>query len=74
MAKKKQKYSVIGVVTGSKYLGEFEASSPEEAIEMALASDGAYVSICHSCSGECDSPEIHSASASPVEDEDPTHE
>lgn len=62
------KYSVTGVVTGSKHLGVFEAASEEEAISMAFDSDEAgCVSLCHQCDGECEDPHIHTAVASKVE-------
>ena len=50
------KYHVYGTVVGSKYLGEFEAASEEEAIEKA--SNEAYVSFCHQCSQECENAEV----------------
>lgn len=62
-SKKKKMYSVVGLVTGSKFLGIFEASSEDEAIEMALNSDAAYVSLCHQCSSQCEDGEIQTASA-----------
>lgn len=52
------KYMIIGVVTGSKHIGVFEASSKEEAEKMAYASEGVYVSLCHACSSECEDAEI----------------
>lgn len=63
------KYNVYGTVVGSKYLGVFEASSAEEAVEKALQSDEAYVSLCHQCAGECEDAEIHKATADKVDDE-----
>jgi hypothetical protein len=33
------KYSVVATVSGSKYLGEFEAATPEEAVEKADAAN-----------------------------------
>lgn len=50
------KYRVYGVITATKYLGEFEAENEEQAEEMA--SKVAYVSICHQCSREIEGPEI----------------
>jgi hypothetical protein len=50
-------YSVNATVCGSKHLGIFRANSEEEAIEMAVESNG-HVSLCHQCSGECEDPEI----------------
>ncbi|GKV69839.1 hypothetical protein NCCP2716_27580 [Sporosarcina sp. NCCP-2716] len=53
------KYSIYGVVIGTKYIGEFEADSKEEAEEMAWEHDNASVSLCHHCAGkEIDEPEI----------------
>lgn len=50
------KYSVYGKVVATKYIGEFEADSEDEAIKMA--EDEAYVSVCHQCSSEVEDPEI----------------
>lgn len=63
------KYSVNAAVIGSKHLGVFEADTPEKAIEMALDENG-YVSLCHQCSDECESPEIDedNISAEPVDE------
>jgi hypothetical protein len=55
------KFRVYGVVTGSKYLGKYEADSKEAAIAMAL--DDCCVSLCHQCSRECEDPEIIKAVA-----------
>lgn len=60
-------YSVIGKVEGSKYLGDFEATSPEEAVEKAITAEGGPVSLCHQCSSECEDGEVHDASAQEVE-------
>lgn len=69
MTKKKlNTYSVYGTVTGSKYLGDFQATTPEEAIDMAIDSDAGHVSLCHQCSGQCEDPEIHNATAELVEE------
>jgi hypothetical protein len=51
------RYRVVGKVAGSKYLGEFEADSPDEAIEKALAENG-MVCLCHQCSSECEDAEV----------------
>ena len=58
-----RKYHVNGHVAGGKYLGVFEADSPEEAVAMALESEKAYVSFCHQCAGECEDPQIIDAKA-----------
>jgi hypothetical protein len=62
------KYRVYGTVVGSKYLGVFEADTPEHAVELALMT--ASVGLCYQCSHECEDPEITDASAEPIESED----
>jgi len=52
------KYKVYGIVTGMKYIGEFEANNKEEAEQMAWDSENGYVSICYHCSKEIDEPQI----------------
>jgi len=52
------KYRVYATITGSKYIGEFEANSKEEAEEMAWKSNDYCVSLCHQCSREMEDPEI----------------
>lgn len=52
------RYSIYGSVCGSKYLGDFEANTPEEAKDMALNSEAATVSLCHQCADECEDPEV----------------
>ena len=63
------RYRVSGIVTGTKYLGEFEANSEEEAVGMALNSEEAYVSMCHQCAHGCEDPEIHEANAELIEED-----
>lgn len=60
------RYHVTGHVAGSKYLGEFEAETPEAAVAMALESDEAQSSLCHQCASECEDPTIEDATASEV--------
>lgn len=50
-------FAVYGSVVGTKYLGQIEAATREEAIEK-LGND-AGVQLCHHCSSECEDPEIH---------------
>jgi hypothetical protein len=47
-------FMVYGLVTGTKYLGEFKAETADEAVDMALQSDANDVSLCHQCSGGFD--------------------
>ncbi len=59
------KYRVTGVVIGSKYLGEFEAATEDDAIELALGTVGSCV-LCNQCTSECDDPSIESGYAEEV--------
>jgi hypothetical protein len=63
------KFSVIGIVPAQKYLGDFEADTAEEAIEMALSSDNNSLSICHQCSNSFELNDIscHEATAELVD-------
>jgi hypothetical protein len=49
-------YRVTASVVGSKYIGDFEAATPDEA--EALAWKEADVSLCHQCADECSDPSI----------------
>ena len=51
------KYNVYGKVSGTKFLGTFEASSPEEAECAAMKANGS-VNLCHQCASECEGPDI----------------
>ncbi len=50
------KYTVGGAVQGSTYIGEIEASSPEEAFDKAYKK--AHVSVCHQCAEHIEDPEV----------------
>lgn len=50
------KFKAYGQVVGSKYLGEVEADTEEEAKRKAWSL--AHVSLCHQCSDECEDPEV----------------
>jgi hypothetical protein len=60
------KFNVYGVVTGTKFLGVYEADTKEAAIEAAINGDNAFVSLCHQCNDECEDPEIASAVAEEI--------
>ena len=60
------KWDAYGTVTGTKYLGQFEAETEEEAIAQAENSEQTYVSLCHHCSDQCDDPEIGKITAEKV--------
>jgi len=61
------RWRVYGVVTATKYLGEYEAETMEKAEEMALESDAASVCLCNACNRQAEDAEIHSAGAEPIE-------
>jgi hypothetical protein len=52
------KFNVVGIVSGSKFLGTFEAPTKEEAVQVAMNSATASVSFCCQCSDQCEDPEI----------------
>ena len=43
------RFRCYGKVCGTKYLGEFEAATREEAKELAYESEAADISFCHNC-------------------------
>jgi hypothetical protein len=57
---KKKKYNVYGTVTGGAYLGQIEASTAEEAQQIAEEGKvlSLYVSFCHQCAKYCENAEI----------------
>ncbi|MFD2334653.1 hypothetical protein ACFSR7_35875 [Cohnella sp. GCM10020058] len=62
------KYSVYGYIRTSKFIGEFEAATKEEAEQMAWDSDEAYVSVCHHCARQVQDPEIISMDVEEIPD------
>jgi hypothetical protein len=63
----KKKYEVMGVVSGGKFMGIYEAESKEEAEQMALDKEG-YVSLCHQCASECEDAQITETFATEIEE------
>lgn len=53
------KYSVYGIMTASKFVGEYEANSEEEAKEKAQETGDCHVSLCWQCSHEVDVGDIY---------------
>jgi len=55
------KYRVYGILTGSVYLGEYEAENKAAAEDMANEDDEAnwLPSLCHQCSGEVEINDIY---------------
>ena len=60
-------YNVFGIFTASKFLGKFEANSPEEAEEMAANAATNHAQLCHQCAREVEL-EDYSASTFQVEE------
>lgn len=50
------KFKVGGAVHASTYIGEFQANTPEEAMQMAHEVAG--ISVCHQCAGSIEDPEL----------------
>lgn len=60
------KWRVVAKVVGSKYLGEFEAKTKEDAERLARASEAAGISLCHRCSDECEDADVEDVYAERV--------
>ena len=63
------KFFVYGIVSVSKFLGEYEAETKELAIEMAENDDDAdwSVSLCHQCAKEVDIGDIYDIQADEID-------
>lgn len=66
------RYSVSGAVHGSTWIGEYDANTPEEAIELAYNDAG--ISLCHECARKISDPEVLELTAEDVETGDATSE
>lgn len=51
-------YTCYAKIVGTKWLGDVEAENATEALKLAHELDTCYVSVCHQCSDQVDSPEI----------------
>ncbi len=51
-------FRVVGTMVGSKYLGEIEAETAQEALDRAPAELDFGCNLCHHCSGQCEDGEI----------------
>ena len=60
------KFRVYGIMTASKFLGEFEAETEAEALEMGENSGECYAPICHQYAGEISLGDIYEFQAEPV--------
>jgi hypothetical protein len=54
------KYRIHGGVCGGKYVGEFEADSPNDALRKADDEGLLEVSVCFQCADEVGDPEMES--------------
>lgn len=58
------KYSVYAMATASRYIGEVEANSVEEAKEKAWELENCYMeSLCYHCAGKVDLGDVHEIQA-----------
>lgn len=60
------RYAVYGIISASKFIGEFEADSKDEAIAKAQAEGDYHVSICHQCAREIDMGDIYEEQVSEI--------
>lgn len=63
----KKKYAVYAAVVGTKYLGEVEASSAEEAVDLAYNLDTIHIGLCHRCIRQCEDPTISEITVEEIE-------
>jgi len=65
------KYRATATVTGSKYLGEFEADDgPAGAERLAWMSEAAQITVCHQCTVEAiEDPEVTEITVEEVGDD-----
>ena len=56
-----KKWSVSASVVGTKWIGDYDAETGEEAIKMAY--NDAHVSLCHACASECEDPAVEHLTA-----------
>lgn len=61
-------YRVIGSVTGSAYLGDYEADNSDAAIKMASDEHIGSVSLCHHCSSKVEYLEIEDVHAEEIDE------
>lgn len=52
------KYAAYAKVSGTKFLGYFEAGSEEEAVKKAGQVNGVHISLCDECQHQCEDPEV----------------
>lgn len=69
MKENKMKYHVWAKVVGSKYLGEVEADSEEEAIEKGRELDECGIFLCYQCSSECEDAEMEEITVDELNEE-----
>lgn len=55
------KFTVHGSVGAGKYMGEYEADTPEQAADMAYEAEGG-ISLCHQCSSQAEDAQVISVS------------
>jgi hypothetical protein len=51
-------FTCYAKVVGTKWLGDVEAENAKDALKLANELDTCYVSVCHQCAEQIDSPEI----------------
>lgn len=65
--KKKRKYRLYALTTGSKLLGEVEAESEEKAQELGWNRDECFFSLCHQCAREAELGDVEEIQVELVE-------
>jgi hypothetical protein len=57
------RWRVTGAVTGSQYMGEFEAETADAAIDKANIAKGGSFGVCHQCSDVIEDAEVTACDA-----------
>lgn len=52
------RFRIYGIISASKYIGEVEANTKEEAEEKAWSHENMGCCVCHQCTSEVEDPEI----------------
>lgn len=61
------KYRVYSLATASLFLGEFDAETEDQAIELAIKENPPHASLCHHCSDEIELGDFYTEEAELVE-------
>lgn len=62
------RYTVYVIATASRYIGEVEASSEEEAKEKGFELENCYIeSLCYHCAGQVEIGDVYDVQVEPAD-------